>query len=183
MSKMMFAMILVLSLTMSGAQLAKVTMPDEIEIEGQKLVLNGMALREKVIFKVYVDALYLLRKESSAETILQKDEPRHNVLHFLRSVGKGKLNDAWLDGLEANTPKADKALRDQFTQLTGLMEDMKDGQVMSFTYLPGIGTRVTVKGQLKGTIEGKPFADALFACWIGAKPGPGQKFKKGLLGL
>jgi hypothetical protein len=183
MNKMLPLMLLVLSLSLSGAQLAKVTLPDEVEVEGNKLVLNGMALREKVIFKVYVDGLYLPARETRSEVILQNDQPRHNVMHFLRSVGREKLNDAWMDGLKANTPQADPALKAQFDQLAAWMEDMEATQVMAFTYLPGIGTRVTVKGQLKGTLEGKAFADALFACWIGPKPGPGQKFKKGLLGL
>jgi hypothetical protein len=52
---------------------------------------------------------------------------------------------------------------------------------MAFTYVPGEGTTVEVKGEEKGTIEGKEFADALFASWIGEHPATG-KLKKGLLG-
>jgi hypothetical protein len=52
---------------------------------------------------------------------------------------------------------------------------------MVFTYAPGEGTAVEVEGEAKGTIEGKEFADALFASWIGDKPATG-KLKKGLLG-
>ncbi len=36
---------------------------------------------------------------------------------------------------------------------------------------------------IKGTLGDKAFADALFSCWIGKKPGPGENFKKGLLGI
>jgi len=47
--------------------------------------------------------------------------------------------------------------------------------------LPGKGTVVTAKGTEKGTIEGKDFADALFAVWLG--PNPVQEdLKKALLG-
>ena len=31
--------------------------------------------------------------------------------------------------------------------------------------------------------QGKTFADALFACWIGPEPGPGEGFKEDLLGI
>jgi len=168
---------------LNGATLAKVTMPDSIIVDGHELVLNGMALREKLVFKVYVDGLYLPARERSAEAILQNDLVRHNVMHFMRSVGKGKLVDAWLDGLDANVPQASNELKKQFGQLSQWMEDVVEGDVMTFTYLPGIGTRVTVKGTIKGAIEGKAFADALFSCWIGVKPGPGKKFKNALLGL
>ena len=175
--------LLVLCTALNGATLAKVTMPDTVTVDGKTLVLNGMALREKFVFKVYVDGLYLEQKEQKAEMILQRDQVRHNVMHFLRSVGKGKLNDAWNDGLEANVPEAGQALKEKFSRLNDLMEDMEDGDVMMFTYLPGIGTRIVVKGQQKGLIDGKEFADALFSCWIGPEPGPGQKFKEKLLGL
>lgn len=168
---------------LNGATLAKVTLPDTVTVEGHELVLNGMALREKFVFKVYVDGLYLQQKERNAEVILRQDQVRHNVMHFLRSVGKGKLNDAWNEGLEANVPGAGQDLKEKFSRLNGLMEDMEAGDVMMFTYLPGNGTQVVVKGQQKGVIEGKEFADALFSCWIGPKPGPGQKFKEKLLGL
>lgn len=62
------------------------------------------------------------------------------------------------------------------------MPETEDGMELVFTYTPGTGTAVTVAGQTKGTIPGKAFADALLACWIGPKPGPGEDFKKALLG-
>ena len=161
--------------------LAGGTMPNQIEVEGQRLVLNGMALRKKAIFKVYVAGLYLPAAERSAERIFAADGPRRMVLQFLRDVDRQKMCDAWNEGLAANTPNASAALKQQFTTLCGWMEDIKEGEQFVFTYLPGRGTRVDVRGQSKGTLEGKPFADALFASWIGPKPGPGEEFKKGLL--
>jgi hypothetical protein len=160
-----------------------VTMKDSIEIDGQNLVLNGMALRKKIFWKVYVAGLYLPQKEKNAEKILKTDGPRHIVMHWMRSVGTGKINDAWMDGLEDNTPKASAELKKQFKTLCDYMEPVKEGQQTIFTYIPGKGTTVSVNGKNKGVIEGKAFADALFACWIGPDPGPGEGFKEDLLGL
>lgn len=160
-----------------------VTMSDSIEVEGQKLVLNGMALRKKFIFKVYVAGLYIPQKETDAEKILKADQMRRCVMHWLRSVGKGKINGAWYEGLEDNTPNHSPELKKQFDTMTGMMEDVKEGELIVFTYIPGKGTEVNVKGKVKGVIEGKAFADALFACWIGPEPGPGESFKEDLLGL
>jgi hypothetical protein len=179
----LFGGILLLSLAAVAATLASVTMPDTMDIDGQKLVLNGMALRKKVIFKVYVDGLYLPRKEAGGEKILQADGLRVNVMHFLRKVEASKINEAWLDGLKANTPNPTPELKTQFDTLCFWMEEMRDGDKLMFTYRPGKGTEVNVKGKVKGTLEGKTFSDALFACWIGPKPGPGESFKKGLLGI
>lgn len=178
------AFLLVLPTTyLIAGTLKGVTMPDSIELEGKTLVLNGMALRKKIIFKVYVAGLYLPQKESNAEKILQADGERRCVMHWLRSVGTGKITDAWYEGLEANTPDYSPELKKQFDTMCGWMEEMKDGELIVFTYIPGKGTEVNVKNKVKGTIEGKAFADALFACWIGPKPGPGEGFKEDLLGL
>jgi hypothetical protein len=166
----------------TGRTVSGVTMAETIEVDGQTLSLNGMALRKKVIVKVYVAGLYLATKSSNAEEILGADAPRRMVMHFVRGVEKKKICDAWNEGLEKNTPGASTGLKDQFTELCDLMADIKDGEAFVFTYVPEKGTAVEVAGEEKGTIAGKEFADALLACWIGPKPGPGEGFKKHLLG-
>jgi hypothetical protein len=159
-----------------------VSLPTRVEVEGHSLMLNGMALRKKSIFKVYVAGLYLPEKRTSADQILSADSPRRMVLQFLRGVDAQRMCDAWNDGLKDNTPNASAELKQKFVALCGYMENVAKGEQFVFTYLPGIGTRVEVKGKVKGTIEGKEFADALFKAWIGPKPGPGEDFKRKLLG-
>jgi hypothetical protein len=160
-----------------------ITLPDTLTIDDQTLVLNGMALRKKVIFKVYVAGLYLPAKEKNSETILAADQTRCTVMHFLRSVDAGKISEAWFDGLKANTPNHSPELKKLFDTLASLMEDLQEGDKLVFTYRPGKGTEVKVKGNVKGTLGDKVFADALFSCWIGKKPGPGEGFKNDLLGI
>ena len=169
----------------SGASVTRdgVTLPTQMDVDGQALVLNGTATRKKFIVKVYVAGLYLPARETDAERILDADEPRHLVMQFVHDVDKKKMCDAWNEGLEKNTPDATPELKGQFETLCSYMEDIKKGEQFVFTYLPGSGTRVSVKGVEKGTIEGKAFADALFKVWIGPRPGPGEGFKKGLLGV
>jgi hypothetical protein len=161
---------------------AGVAMPRRIQVENQWLLLNGMALRKKAVFKVYVAGLYLPGPQKSAERILADDAPRHLVMQFVREVKAGQICDAWKEGLADNTPDASPALKQQFNTLCRLMEKVGSGDQLAFTYLPGIGTNVYVKGQSKGIIPGKEFADALFKSWIGPRPGPGQDFKRQLLG-
>ena len=159
-----------------------VSLPRRLDLEGHALILNGTATRKKFIVKVYVAGLYLPARESDAEKILGADEPRHLVMQFVHDVDKGKMCNAWNEALANNTPDASAELKVQFETLCGYMEDIKKGEQFAFTYLPGEGTRVQVKGAPKGTIEGKAFADALFKAWIGPKPGPGEGFKNQLLG-
>lgn len=165
------------SKTMNG-----VTLPYSISAGGRTLHLNGAALRKKAIFKVYVAALYVASKSTSSEAILADDAPRQMEMHFLRDVDKGKICDAWADGLKDNTPDASAEVKAQFTELCSLMADIKKEQAFVFTYVPGEGTTVSVAGEAKGKIGDKAFSDAMLKTWIGPKPGPGDGFKKNLLG-
>ncbi len=175
-------LLLLPAMPMHAGKLKGVEMKDTITVAEQALVLNGMALRKKVFFKVYVAGLYLPQKEKDGTKILKDDTPRRVELHFLRSVGAKKMSNAWFEGLKENTPNHSPELKKQFDELASMMEKMKDGERMIYTYIPGKGTEINLKGKVKGTIEGKAFADALFACWIGPEPGPGEGFKEDLLG-
>jgi hypothetical protein len=166
----------------SGRTISGVSLPATIEVAGQQLTLNGASMRKKVVFKVYVAALYVVQTSTSASALLEADAARRMEMHFVRNVDKGKICEAWDEGLENNTPGASAELKAQFVELCGFMADIKDGQAFLFTYMPGVGTTVEVAGESKGTITGKEFADAMLRCWIGPKPGPGEGFKKNLLG-
>jgi hypothetical protein len=159
-----------------------VSMPDTVEVDGHTLVLNGMALRKKFVVKVYVAGLYLEEKSSDADHILSADSPRRIVLHFVRGVGKEKMCGAWDESLENNSPNAGPELKQQFATLCSYMDDIGKDQEFVFTYVPEQGTSIEVNKVVKGSLEGKEFADALFKSWIGPKPGPGEDFKKKILG-
>lgn len=165
-----------------AGELQGVTVPDALEIGGRQLALNGMALRKVAIIKVYVAGLWLPEKSADGAAILAADTVRHAEMHWLRSGGHDSICDGWYEGLDANTPDASPALREQFGALCGWMPDAEKGDVFSLTYQPESGTEVRINDQLQGVIPGKAFADALWACWIGAHPGPGETFKRNLLG-
>ena len=110
-----------------GGTLNGIKMEDTINVEGNTLVLNGMALRKKIFWKVYVAGLYLPQKESDYKKILTTDSPRHIIMHFMRDVGAKKINGAWMEGLEDNTPNASEELKKQFKTLCSWMEEVKEG--------------------------------------------------------
>ena len=177
---------LILTISMAApalsAEEAGVTLQDSQFVGTRIVALNGIALREKFFVDVYVAGLYLTEKSSDTATILSKDTARLMVMHFVHDVEAGKINEAWFEGLEDNIDPVTPELTAKFEQLAAMMDDIKDGEAMSFAYAPGTGTTVMVRGMNKGTIPGKDFADAILATWIGPKPGPGKNFKKALLG-
>ncbi len=163
-----------------AAELAGVTMPDEVTVAGQKLVLNGMGLREKFFIDVYVGGLYLPAKTRDARSAIEQDVPKRITMHFVYSeVSKSKITGAFDDGFAAVGAKESQA--EGLAKLNGMMETVKAGDTITFDYEPGVGTHVFVKGVEKGVIPGVDFMKALWGVYLGPSP-PTYALKRGLLG-
>jgi len=179
---LLLSLMLLVPIAASAADVAGVKMEDKTTVNGQNLVLNGAGLRKKFFIKVYVGGLYLPAKMSNPASILASDTPRRMVMHFLYSVSKDQMCDAWEEGLEANTPNASAEVKKDFKTLCSWMEPIPKGNRLVITYVPGTGTIVEVNGKVKGTLPGKATADAIVSTWIGPKPAMGDDFKNAVLG-
>ncbi len=159
-----------------------VSMPVTMQFEGKTLQLNGMGLRTKIIFKVYVAGLYLETRSGDGLAIAASEQTKRMELVFLRSVGGGEVADAISEGFINNAGLALPAIRDRVARFGKMIPDVKKGDRLLFIYRPGSGVEVLANGAPVGSIEGKDFADALFKVWLGEKPAD-KALKKGLLGL
>ena len=182
MMPLLLSLMLLVPTVVSAASLADVTMEDKITVNGQTLVLNGLGLRKKLFFKIYVGGLYLQAKMSNPASILASDTARRMTMHFVYSVSKDQMCDAWEEGLEANVPNASAEVKTAFKTLCSWMEPIPKGNRLVLTYVPGTGTTVEVNGKNKGTLPGKATADAIVSTWIGPKPAMGDDFKNAVLG-
>lgn len=180
---MVVALALVLSIPMAwSGELAGVTMPDQVTVGDAKLELNGMGLRKKLWVKVYVAGLWLERTSHDPAAIVASSTPKRVVMHFLTDrATKGKMDDAWDEGFEANSPGQVASLRDRIERFKSFFGDMKDGDVVEYVMVPGEGTTIKLNGALKGTIEGDDFQAALLRVWLGEHP-PTDDLKAGMLG-
>jgi hypothetical protein len=182
MMPLLLSLMLLVPTVVSAASLADVTLEDKITVNGQTLVLNGLGLRKKFFIKVYVGGLYLQAKMSNPASILTSDTSRRMTMHFLYSVSKDQMCDAWEEGLTANVPNATAEVKTAFKTLCSWMEPIPKGNRLILTYVPGTGTTVEVNGKNKGTLPGKATADAIVSTWIGPKPAMGDDFKNAVLG-
>ena len=173
--------VFLLSVPAMAGQLAGVSLPDSVDVNGTTLVLNGMGLRKKAVFKVYVGALYVAAKGSEAQALISADTPRRMVMHFVRDVGKDKIVEGWREGFTNNSPANEQALQPKLDEFAALWTDMANGDEAVMTYVQGTGLTLEIRGKEVGVVQGKQFADAVLACWIGPNP-PSEELKTGLLG-
>ena len=100
---------------------------------------------------------------------------------MLRDVKGASVSGAISDGFELNSKAALPQLKPKLDQLAKMIPDVAEGETVDLTWIPDKGTEVAVRGTTVGTIDGRDFADALFAVWLG--PNPVQDdLKKALLG-
>jgi hypothetical protein len=179
-----FALVLVVTLAaieLGAASLNGVTLPDTVQVAGKNLVLNGLGLRTKYMVKVYIAGLYLEQKSSDANAIIKADAPKRIVLQFVHAVSKSEMSNAFNESFNDNTPDALKTMKPDIDKLLGAIADVKVGDQMVFTYVPGTGTTYAQGGQDKVTIPGAAFGQVMFSVWLGPKP-PTADCKKGMLG-
>jgi len=175
----MLAVSMLESAAMAG-ELAGATLPDTLKSGDLTLKLNGLSLRKKSMFKVYVGGLYLESASKDGGAIVASDQAKAIRMYFLRDLTKAQLVEGFQEGFDGNV-KDKAAEKAAFDKMLALVPDVKEGTTMTFAYLPGKGTTLSAGTKELGVFEGKGFADAVFSIWLGPKP-PSDDLKKGMLG-
>ena len=173
---------LLIAPAVSAGTLAGVTMADEVVVADTTLHLNGMGLRRKLGIKIYVAGLYIEKKTNGADEVLSAPGPKRISIHYLTDKATDERMDAaWIKGFKMNSEDEYGTLEDRVMTFVDSLGDMKVGDVVDCTMIPGQGNTVTLNGEEIGIIEGNDFQAALLRVGIGAKP-PTGALKKGLLG-
>jgi hypothetical protein len=158
---------------------------DETALVGvNTLVLNGAGLRTKMMFKVYVAALYLSQKLTEASPVFGDHGSKRVVLHFLRKLSSEKLSHAMDEGFNENNNATEMAAIESqmkaFHQMMDSAKEVKEGDVILLDYTLN-STQVSLNGKILGKVEGEPFNQALLRVWLGASP-VDASLKKAMLG-
>ncbi len=180
----LLSLMLLTTMSSFAMEMNDIEFPDEITVNGVDLILNGLGKREATIFNVdvYVAALYLEHTGSDGYAICESDQTKRLILHFVRDVSGGDIAGAWAEGFMKNGGDDVSIYESRIVSLNSWMSEMKDGEKMMFTYIPGTGLEVSLKGTSMGTIEGSDFSAVFFSIWLGDDP-PNGGLRRGLLGL
>ena len=186
-TKVLAAFVLcITSLTAQAIEFEGITFPDKITLDGSEtpLQLNGVGFRTKFVFDVYIGALYTKSKVSSRDAVQALKGPNRIHMNFVYSeVSKEKLTNGWTEGFEANnSDEILKTLKQRIEKFNAMFSTVVEGDVVLLDYVPGSGTKVTIKGVEKGVVEGEDFNAALLDIWLGDEPAD-DDLKDAMLGL
>jgi len=167
-------LLILISLTLfvpqvSATKIAGVNLSDKLEADGTQLVLNGAGIRKKFFFKVYVGGLYLMKKSTNPQAIIDANEPMIIRMHWIYDgVAPEKITAAWDRGFEAGTGDKAKAIQQEIKTFNGFFtKEAKSNDIYDIIYTPKNGTKVVMNGVLQGTIKGMDFKKAVFSIWLG----------------
>jgi hypothetical protein len=157
-----------------------------IVLGGEPLVLNGVGVRKRFVFDIYVGGLYVAKKAARTEELVRQVGPKRVALRFLRDVEGDLFVDSLHAGLKANHTEVELARwKHQVETLTTTIRTIalaRRGDTVYFDFTPQDGTRVSVNGVTRGAlIPGEDFYAAVLRVWLGETPADAG-LKKGMLG-
>jgi hypothetical protein len=171
-----------------SAELEGVKLDDRVHVDGQALELNGMALRTRYYFKVYVAGLYLPAKVTSASRAIDGDGAKRIVLVMMRDATADQFCESLDIGLSINhTPEELERIRPQTEQLFSKIRaigEARQGTRIVLDFAPSKqSTTLVVDGVQQGApMAGAEFFRSLLRIWLGERPAQ-TDLKRLLLGV
>ena len=170
-----------------AGELEGVRLDERVSVDGQALQLNGMALRTRLFFKVYVAGLYLPRKASIARTAIEAEGAKRLVLVMMRDATADQFCQSIAAGLRLNNSEAQLArIGPQAEALYAKIRRIgraRAGMRIVLDYAPSAAaTTLFVDGLPQGEpLRGPEFFQALLRIWLGERPAQAD-LKRLLLG-
>lgn len=180
--KKLLPLILLLNLfSLSPSNAAE--LPNEMEYQNTKLILNGHGTRIRFFMKAYEGSLYLESTSNNAEKIINDDAPMSIRMDVISSlVTPEAMKIALNEGLEKSTGNNTSPITKEINQLnSSLNSEVKAGDFFEFIYLPNSGTHVLKNSESIDVIPGIEFKKAFFGIFLSNNPIQ-KNMKKAMLG-
>jgi hypothetical protein len=148
----------------------------KITYEGKdySLKLTGVAVRKKVVFKVYGLAHYMqdpptTNEDDAYKAVLADGKAKQLTLDFARDVDVDNIKNAYRDGFKENsTPDELMKIQPLVDQYIGFfVSEVKENQKFVIRCLPGGVVLVNIAGVDKPAIKDPTFARVLWSIWFG----------------
>lgn len=167
--------------TIAGTDFSEILPP---AAEQPQLHLNGASIRSYYyLVDTYIGLLYMENPANSAEAIINDEGYKRIMYHILvHRVSGRRIAKAMYDALQLNVSREEAIqLEDRLDQLVKMFDaKMKRGDEGYVDYVPGVGSRIVIKNEVKGILPGKDLYDALLKIWVGENP-VSRRFKQEIL--
>lgn len=179
-------LLLCMPVVAAARDVAGVKLDERTRLGTSELVLNGAGLRKRWFLKVYVAGLYLTESRGSSADVFALAGPKRVSITLMRDLPARKLVAGLMHDIRDNSSAGEQqALKGRLQKLAASLHAVREGRkgdVITFDWLPGAGTRVALNGEAKGqAIPGDDFYRALLKVWLGGRP-TSAALKKALLG-
>jgi len=170
-----------------AAELEGVKLEDQIRVDGQELQLNGIALRTRLFWKVYVGGLYFGKKVFTPQDALDAKGAKRVIFVMMRQATAEQFVESIEEGLrDNNTPEDLARVKPQTDALFAMIRNVgqaRKGMRIVLDYAPSArGTTLFVDGVAQGPpMVGEDFNRILLRIWLGDNP-PQEDLKRALLG-
>jgi hypothetical protein len=164
-----------------------VKIEDRVQVDGQELVLNGLGMRTRLFFKVYVGGLYFGQRVTTPEAALEQKGAKRVIFVMMREASAEQFVEAIEDGLESNnTPEELAGVKQHTDALFAMIRNVGEARkgmriVLDFAPSTG-GTTLFVDdvAQGKPMLGGPEYFRILLKIWLGDDPAE-ESLKRALL--
>lgn len=124
----------------------------------------------KVFFKLY-DAVLYTETGKRAKEVLERTAAFHLEFHYLREIKKSIILESADKILARNISSNElSSIKERIESINKAYKTVRKGGKSSLTYVPSIGTTLSINGKKKVTIKGNDFANLYLKIWFGEKP-------------
>ncbi len=158
--------------------------PPKFTIGSTPLTLNGAGERTKFIITVYNAGLFLKKKSSDANQIINANEPMVIRIKVVSGFATAeKIKASLYEGFKKSTNGKTAPIQAQIDQIlnAAFTAKVNKGDTFDLVYTPAAGTQVVKNSKVLTAVKGMPFKKALFGIWLSDKPAQ-VSLKKQMLG-
>lgn len=144
--------------------------------------LRGIGVARHYAQDVYAGAFYSFHPDRTPQEALNDPEPKRMLFLILSQTPP--FNELIIESLKLNNaPKLLKLEQVRISRFLQLIDkNYSIGDVITFDYIPKVGTQIMVNNLSLGVIDGDEFYTVLLKMWMGRQP-PSIKFREDLFSI
>lgn len=171
--------------TTYAAEISGIKFADNAEVAGQSLLLNGLGIRYRAIFKVYAAGLYLPKKSQDEKEVLAMPGAKRIHAVMFREVEGDVLGRLLMQGIRDNSTQSEAFKHvNSISKLGQAFSERKKlvaGDSFTIDFDPKVGPQIKVNGKAMASQPNDPTFNNLFLrIWLGDSPAD-HLLKKGML--